>query len=62
MKKKMVKKLALNRETLHALEKVSGGAFNIVIRQPLGGTNEISICLSCTGKLDTCPDIYATIG
>lgn len=62
--KKSVKKLALSRETLRTLDdsglKAWGGF------RPYGGdsgknfcptvdTRQVSICLTCTGPLDSCP-------
>ena len=63
MKKKTLKKLALNRETILSL--ASGGDIAapddgvIIITRPktkTWQTNEISICKYCTTPLDTCPD------
>ncbi|HEX4498431.1 MAG TPA: class I lanthipeptide [Thermoanaerobaculia bacterium] len=55
MKKTTLKKLSLNRETLVSLTETG-------LRDALGGsatghvgTCEVSICLGCTGKLDSCP-------
>jgi hypothetical protein len=61
--KRNVRKLHLNRETLRSLDdstlqKAEGG----YVRPVQGGSNEISICVTCTGRLDTCPDQTATIG
>ncbi|HYX24703.1 MAG TPA: hypothetical protein VFC23_11165 [Thermoanaerobaculia bacterium] len=62
MKTRKTMKLKLNRETLRALTDASllqaGGGF---LRQqgnlsvPVC-TQAISDCVSCTGRLDTCPD------
>jgi hypothetical protein len=61
--KKQMKKLQLSRETLHALTDLqASGALAAEQRQAAGNlsinpcTNVISDCLSCTGRLDTCPD------
>jgi hypothetical protein len=61
--KKQMKKLQLSRETLHALTDLqASGAFAAEQREAAGNlsinlcTNVISDCLSCTGRLDTCPD------
>ena len=61
--KRQSKKLNLHRETLRALAAPSLLNLNGALL-PLGGndTREISICLSCTKKLDHCPDQTATIG
>ncbi|HSN86639.1 MAG TPA: hypothetical protein VL025_07760 [Thermoanaerobaculia bacterium] len=66
MKRKKVKKLSLNRETLRTLEdpilaRIRAG----LVADQVGGqdvikisreSNCISICLGCTTPLDTCPD------
>jgi hypothetical protein len=65
VKKNRIKKLALNRETIHALEASAlGEAQGALLARPRpgGGTNEISICVYCTTPLDTCPDPTVTIG
>lgn len=60
MKKTTLKKLSLNRETLFSLtettlaEALGGSATGYV------GTCEVSICLGCTGRLDSCP-VVATV-
>lgn len=61
MKKKTLKKLALNRETLLSL--ATGGdlaapddGVMILTKPKPWTTNEISICKYCTTPLDTCPD------
>ena len=60
--KKSIKKLALSRETLRTLDdsglNVRGG---ILLYQTgkqcyLADSQEISICVGCTGPLDGCPD------
>lgn len=64
--KKSVKKLVLSRETLRTLDdsglKAWGGFLpNQTGKRCLtGDSQEISICVSCTCALDTCPD--PTIG
>lgn len=61
--KKRMKKLSLNRETLHTLDIVGGGVAaspDIDIAQPtkppFTTSQTISICKYCTTPLDTCPD------
>jgi hypothetical protein len=59
-----MKKLSLNRETLHTLDVVSGAVFadagDIEIAQPtkppFTTSQTISICKYCTTPLDGCPD------
>lgn len=62
--KRNVRKLHLNRETLRALDAATlqqaGGAYARPAQG--GGSDEVSICVTCTGRLDTCPDQTATIG
>ena len=64
--KKQMKKLSLNRETLHALD-ITGGAIVAapilitVPQQPFTTSQTISICKYCTTPLDTCPDPTRTI-
>ena len=62
--KRNVRKLQLNRETLRALDPAILQRANGGYVRPVqgGGSDEISICVTCTGKLDTCPDQTATIG
>ena len=62
--KRNVRKLHLNRETLRALDAASLWQANGGYVRPVqgGGSNEVSICVTCTGKIDTCPDQTATIG
>ena len=54
-------KLNLHRETLRILDadnlSAAGGFLPVN-----GNTREISICYSCTKKIDHCPDETATIG
>ncbi|HEY0554276.1 MAG TPA: class I lanthipeptide [Thermoanaerobaculia bacterium] len=62
MKKTVVKKLSLNRETLFSLTETglrgaAGGSISGHI-----GTCEISICITCTGRLDACPQTGFTQG
>ena len=61
--KRQSKKLNLNRETLRALATPSLSFVNGALL-PEGGNNtrEISICVSCTKKLDHCPDPTQTLG
>ncbi|MFL6234778.1 MAG: hypothetical protein ACJ76N_16715 [Thermoanaerobaculia bacterium] len=60
--KKSVKKLVLSRETLRSLDdsglKAWGGylPYQTGKRCLIGDSQEISICVGCTGPLDTCPD------
>jgi hypothetical protein len=61
--KKRMKKLTLNRETLHTLDFVSGAVFaeagDIEVAEqtkPFTTSQTISICKYCTTPLDTCPD------
>ena len=60
--KKRMKKLQLSRETLRALTDMQATGALAAQQQAAGNlsinpcTNVISDCLSCTGKLDTCPD------
>jgi len=61
--KKRMKKLSLNRETLHTLDFVSGGVVaeqgGVIVAQPtkpFTTSETISICKYCTTPLDTCPD------
>ena len=60
--KKRMKKLTLNRETLHTLDFVSGAVFaeagDVAVEQtkPFTTSQTISICKYCTTPLDTCPD------
>jgi hypothetical protein len=61
--KKRMKKLQLSRETLHLLTDMQATGAMAAQQQAAAGnlsispcTNVISDCLSCTGKLDTCPD------
>jgi hypothetical protein len=59
--KRQTRKLNLHRETLRTLDAenlpAAGG-----LRPTNGNSQEISICLSCTKRLDGCPDPTATIG
>ncbi|HEX4961923.1 MAG TPA: hypothetical protein VF173_13870 [Thermoanaerobaculia bacterium] len=66
MKKLKMKKLSLNRETLHALESpdlrvAQGAAIISPITVPVPAsrrfpcTNELSVCITCTQPIDTCP-------
>jgi hypothetical protein len=60
--KKSVKKLVLSRETLRTLDdsglKAWGGylPYQTGKKCLTGDSQEISICVSCTCVLDTCPD------
>jgi len=59
--KKRMKKLTLNRETLHTLDFVGGAVFAevgdvAVETKPFTTSQTISICKYCTTPLDTCPD------
>ena len=63
--KKRMKKLSLNRETLHTLDFVSGavraddGDIAGPVAEPtrpFTTSQTISICKYCTTPLDTCPD------
>ena len=60
--KKSAKKLVLSRETLRSLDESGlrawGGAlpYQTGKRCLTGDSQEISICVSCTCVLDTCPD------
>ena len=59
--KKRMKKLTLNRETLHTLDFVSGAVFaevgDIAVEtKPFTTSQTISICKYCTTPLDGCPD------
>jgi len=60
VKKNRMKKLNLNRETLHTLNLTGGAIYgDIAIDQqpkPITDTQTISICKYCTTPLDTCPD------
>lgn len=64
--KKSLRKLTLSRETLRTLDdsrlKIGGGLLPAQTgrRCLTGDSQEISICVSCTGPLDGCPD--PTIG
>jgi hypothetical protein len=62
--KRNVRKLHLNRETLRALDAATLQKANgrYVLPVQGGGSDEVSICVTCTGKLDTCPDQTATLG
>jgi hypothetical protein len=58
MKRHKVSKLQLNRETLHHLgDALAAAAGAAVVPISANGTcsNAISICLTCTTPLDTCP-------
>ena len=59
--KRQSQKLSLHRETLRTLDAenlfAAGG-----LRPTNGNSQEISICLSCTKRLDGCPDPTVTIG
>ena len=62
--KKRMKKLSLNRETLHTLDFVSGAVIadqgGVIValptKPPFTTSETISICKYCTTPLDTCPD------
>jgi hypothetical protein len=60
--KKSAKKLVLSRETLRTLDdsglKARGGILPYQTGRQcfLADSQEISICVSCTCVLDTCPD------
>ncbi|HEY2291595.1 MAG TPA: hypothetical protein VGM86_12925 [Thermoanaerobaculia bacterium] len=60
--KKSAKKLVLSRETLRSLDESGlrawGGAlpYQTGRRCLTGDSQEISICVTCTGPLDGCPD------
>lgn len=61
--KKSIKKLALSRETLRTLDdsglKAWGGIplpYQTGRQCFLGDSQEISICVTCTGPIDGCPD------
>ena len=59
--KKSIKKLALSRETLRTLDdsrlKVGGGIlpYQTGRRCYFADSQEVSICVGCTGPLDSCP-------
>ena len=69
MKKRVPRKMSLNRETLHRLTDSNlglvGGALEVIgdgviVKDPaprsiLDCTNAISICLTCTTPLNSCP-------
>jgi hypothetical protein len=66
MKKKAAKKLSLNRETVRRLEDRSllvaeGALAELGIIVPVRPKSDlISICIGCTGPLDTCPKTLQT--
>lgn len=63
--KRQTAKLSLHSETLRHLDLEGAGvrgALAAPTRPTTGNSQEISICLSCTKRLDGCPDPTATIG
>ena len=59
--KRQTLKLRLHRETLRTLDAENLSAAGGFLPAN-GNTREISICYSCTKKIDSCPDATATIG